>query len=201
MARRTSRVTFPFLKVMNFMTQIFSWLFGLLLVGLSLFVSLETLARKVFNFSFQGADELGGYVLALGGALSFTVALIERGHIRIDLLHDHLPKKMQAILNCLSTILLGLMGAFFAWYCWLVIRDTIEYGSVAPTAWATPMIYPQSLWYACMLGFSAVSVWLAGKAIIALVRRDFDLLNREYQPRGAKEELDDELSDLKRREL
>ena len=74
-----------------------SWLFGLVLIAFALFVSAETVSRKVFNFSFQGADELGGYALAIGGALSFTIALLERGHIRIDLLHDKLGTRAQAV--------------------------------------------------------------------------------------------------------
>ena len=34
-------------------------LFGLIFVALSLLVAVETVARKLFNFSLQGADELG----------------------------------------------------------------------------------------------------------------------------------------------
>ncbi len=184
---------------MNSFTRIVSWLFGSLLIGLSVFVSLETLTRKLFNFSFQGADELGGYVLALGGTLSFTVALLERGHIRIDLLHERLSPLWQAILNWLSALLLGAFGVFLAKYALLVIQDTIEYGSVAPTAWATPMVYPQSIWFACIVLFACTSVWLAIKATQALLSKNFDFLNKEFQPKGAMEELDEELSDLKRR--
>ena len=184
---------------MTSFTRIVSWLFGSLLIGLSVFVSLETLSRKLFNFSFQGADELGGYVLALGGTLSFTVALLERGHIRIDLIHEHLPTTLQAVLNWLSALLLSLFGVFLAKYGLLVIVDTIEYGSVAPTAWATPMVYPQSVWFVCIALFARTTVWLAVKATHALASRNFEYLNTEFQPKGAMEELDEELSDLKRR--
>ena len=81
---------------MDRLGTVLSWVFGGLLVGLSAFVAAETVSRKLFNFSFQGADELGGYVLAIGGALSFTVALIERAHIRIDLIHLRLGQRIGA---------------------------------------------------------------------------------------------------------
>lgn len=179
--------------------QLVSWLFGLLLVALSIFVALETISRKLFNFSFQGADELGGYVLAVGGTLSFTVALVERGHIRIDLVHDRLGPRWQSGLNWLAIVMLAVLGLFLARYCWFVVRDTLEYGSTAPTAWATPMIYPQSVWYISILIFTVTSMWFAAKATRYLVNGETKKLNREFHPKGALEELEDELSDLKQR--
>ena len=176
-----------------------SWLFGLLLVALSLFVALETVSRKLFNHSFQGADELGGYVLAIGGALSFSVALIERGHIRIDLVHEKLGPKTQAVLNWLASVSLAAMGLFLARYCWIVVIDTVEYGSTAPTAWATPMVYPQGVWYGAMLIFTGLSLWMAVSATRLLLKGDIDGLNKEFHTKSAKEELEDELEDLRRR--
>tara|TARA_R110002049_G_scaffold139897_1_gene300655 strand:- start:948 stop:1502 length:555 start_codon:yes stop_codon:yes gene_type:complete len=184
---------------MNKFTRVVSWLFGILLIGLSLFVTAETASRKLFNISFQGADELGGYVLAIGGALSFTVALLERGHIRIDLLYDRMSPLLQAVFNWLAAVVLAVLGVFLARYCWLVIRDTIDYGSTAPTAWATPLIYPQTLWYLCLLTFTLASLLLAFKASRQLFTGKIAQLNATFHPKGAIEELNEELSDLKKR--
>jgi TRAP-type C4-dicarboxylate transport system permease small subunit len=180
---------------------VISWCFGLVLLALSLFVALETISRKLFNFSFQGADELGGYVLAIGGALSFTIALLQRAHIRIDIVHDRLPYRVKSVLNWLSAVSLAGFGVFLGWYCWLVIRDTLEYGSTAPTAWATPMIYPQTIWYLCLLVFSATSVALAWRATRYLLTGNHEALNRDFRPKGVLEELDEELGDIKQRKI
>mgnify|MGYP006194141717 CR=1 FL=1 len=51
-------------------------LFGLIFVALSLVVAVETALRKLFNISLQGADELGGYALAVGATIAFSLALI-----------------------------------------------------------------------------------------------------------------------------
>lgn len=184
---------------MHKVTTVISWLFGLVLLALSLFVAAETISRKVFNFSFQGADELGGYVLAVGGALSFTIALLQRAHIRIDIFHNLLPPVMRAGLNWLSAISLALLGIFLARYCWVVIRDTLQYGSTAPTAWATPMIYPQTVWFVCLLVFSVTSLLLAAQATRHLISGNFDALNEDFQPKGVLEELNDEIEDIKQR--
>jgi len=184
---------------MGVFVKIASWLFGLMLVGLSGFVSLETLARKIFNFSFQGADELGGYVLAVSGSLAFTIAMLERGHIRLDFVHERLPPRVQGVLNWLSCLLLAVLGLFFARYCYTVISETLDYRSTAATLWATPLIYPQSLWYLALLSFSLASLILALKATGDLIRGDTAALNRRFGPKTVREEVDEEVGDFRQR--
>jgi TRAP-type C4-dicarboxylate transport system permease small subunit len=184
---------------MNRLIIVTSWLFGVMLLALSLFVTIETISRKLWNYSFQGADELGGYVLAVGGALSFTIALWERGHVRIDLIHDRLPARMQALLNWLSILLLSGFGLFFAWYGFKVIQDTLAYKSAAATPWATPLIYPQSVWYAALALFALTSAVLLIRATLLLLKGRIADLNAGFHPRGAMEELAEEISDLERR--
>lgn len=176
-----------------------SWLFGLILLGLSVFVALETVSRKLFAYSFQGADELGGYVLAVGGALAFSVALVERGHVRIDFVHEHLPARAQAGLNVLAALTMALLGGFFVRYCYPVVRDTVTYGSTAATPWATPLIYPQALWYGALVVFGALAILRLIQALWILLRGDAAALNRLAGPKSAQEELDEEVSNLRQR--
>jgi TRAP-type C4-dicarboxylate transport system permease small subunit len=174
-------------------------LLGLALVALSIFVSVETVARKLFTFSFEGADEMGGYVLAVGSSLAFVVALVDRAHIRIDVLHARLPGRLQAITNWLAMMSLAALGLFMVYVGRIVIVDTVAYGSTAPTPWATPMIYPQSLWYAALCLFALCAVLLAGRVTWLLFTGRHQQLAREFHPKGAIEELQEELSDLERR--
>ena len=53
-----------------------AWIFGTIFLVLSFIVTIETISRKVFNFSLQGADELGGYSLAIGSTIAFCLALV-----------------------------------------------------------------------------------------------------------------------------
>ena len=181
---------------MNRVVTVLSIAFGYMFLGLSFFVTAETIMRKVFNISFQGADELGGYALAVGSSLAFSIALVRRSHIRIDLLHVHLPPKVQAFLNWLAAFLLGGLGVFLAFFCLKIIRDTLLYRSTAPTPWTTPLIYPQSVWYACLAIFAAIGVWLALRATFLLLAGRVNDLNREFQPKGIVDELNEELQDI-----
>lgn len=184
---------------MDRLAILLSCVFGYMFVALSALVTTETIMRKLFNVSFQGADELGGYALAVGSSLAFSIALIGRSHIRIDLVHQYLPRAVQAVLNWLAIVLMALFGLLLVWVCFKIIQDTLDYGSTAPTPWATPLIYPQGLWYVALVAFGAIATWLALQATAYLVGGKIDELNRDFHPKGAIEELTDEMEDLQRR--
>lgn len=175
-------------------------LFGAIFLVLSVVVAVETLSRKLFNVSLQGADELGGYALAVGSTIAFSLALMGRAHIRVDVFHERFPRRVQAALNWLSVASLAGFGAFIAWVAFKVIGDTLAYGSTAQTPWATPLILPQSVWYAGLLVFALVAVGYALRATLLLANGRLDEINHEFQPKSAKEELKEELDDLAQRQ-
>ena len=170
--------------------------FGGIFLLLSVVVVVETVSRKVFNVSLQGADELGGYALAVGSTIAFSLALMGRNHIRVDVFHEKFPRALQAALNWLSIVSLAVLGLFIAWVAWKVIGDTRQYGSTAQTPWATPLIWPQSVWYAGLAIFALVASGYALRATLLLVSGRIDELNHDFHPKSAKEELKEELEDL-----
>ena len=174
--------------------------FGTVFLTLAVVVTVETLARKLFNVSIQGADELGGYALAVGSTISFSLALMGRNHIRVDVFHEMFPPRVQAFLNWVSIVLLAMLGVFVAVLAFKVIGDTLQYRSTAPTPWATPLIWPQSVWYAGLVTFALVAVGYALRATRLLFAGDLATLNRDFHPKSTKEELKDELEDLSARQ-
>lgn len=174
-------------------------LFGLIFVALSFLVAVETVMRKAFNVSLQGADELGGYSLAVGATIAFSLALMGRSHIRVDVFHDHLPKWLQEVLNWLSVLCLAAFAGLMAYLAWFVIQDSRQYQSVSQTPWATPLVYPQGVWLFGLIMFALVSAGFALRATLLLASGRRDQLNREFGPRSTKDEVDEELEDLKAR--
>lgn len=174
--------------------------FGGIFLTLSVVVAVETISRKLFNVSVQGADELGGYALAVGSTIAFSLALMGRNHIRVDVFHERFPRGMQAALNWLSIVSLAAFGAFIAWIAFKVIGDTLQYGSTAQTPWATPLIWPQGVWYAGLVVFALVAAGYAVRATLLLATHRIDTLNHDFHPKSAKEELKEELDDLAQRQ-
>ena len=185
---------------MKRLETIFANLFGAIFLVLSVIVTIETIARKVFSFSIQGADELGGYALAVGSTLAFSIALIGRNHIRVDVFHERMAPRLQAVLNWLSICLLAVFAAVIVVVSFNVIRDTVAYGSTAQTPWATPLIWPQSVWYAGFVLFVLLTIRYAARATALLFSGRTAALNVEFHPKSAKEELEEELDDLGQRQ-
>lgn len=173
--------------------------FGFGLLALALAVAVETILRKVFNKSLQGVDELGGYVLAVTAALSFAVAVRSRTHIRIDLIHDHLPSALRVVLNALAALSIAVCALAALYMGWIALTDTIQYNATAQTPWATPLKFPQGAWVAALALFAAVAVYEAVRVIGLAATGQSGTIDRSFGPRGAKDELDEELADLKAR--
>ena len=183
-------------RIENALATVFGGIFLLLAVV----VVIETVSRKLFNVSLQGADELGGYALAVGSTIAFSLALMGRNHIRVDVFHEMFPRSFQAFLNWFSIVTLAVLGAFVAWIATKVISDTMQYGSTAQTPWATPLIIPQSVWYAGLVIFALVAIGYAVRATVLLLTSRIDTLNHDFHPKSAKEELKEELDDLAQRQ-
>jgi TRAP-type C4-dicarboxylate transport system permease small subunit len=181
---------------MRTLERIAAWTFGLAFLALGLAVAVETVMRKAFNRSLQGVDELGGYVLAVGAALAFAVALIARAHIRIDVLHERLPRWLRIILNLLALPALAASAAAVLAMALHALSDTIAFSATAQTPWATPLKLPQGAWVAALGVFAAVALLETLALLRLLVRGDLAAIDRRHGPRGAKEELADELADV-----
>jgi len=180
--------------------SVLATVFGSIFLLLSVVVVVETISRKLFNVSIQGADELGGYALAVGSTISFSLALMGRNHIRVDVFHERFGARGQAILNWLSIVALAMLGVFIAWVAFKVLADTLQYRSTAQTPWATPLIVPQSVWYAGLVTFALVAVGYAIRATVLLFAGRLEQLNTDFHPKSTKEELKEELDDLAQRQ-
>jgi TRAP-type C4-dicarboxylate transport system permease small subunit len=187
-------------SVKQHIENVLAWVFGTIFLALAAVVTVETLSRKVFNISLQGADELGGYALAVGSTLAFSLALMGRNHIRVDVFHERFSRRWQAFLNWFSITSIAAFGIFVAWVATKVITDTLQYGSTAQTPWATPLIWPQAVWYAGLVIFALVASGYALRATLLLARRRIETLNTDFHPKSAKEELKEELDDLANRQ-
>lgn len=176
-----------------------SLFFGVLMLALAAAVTLETLVRKIFSVSLGGIDELSGYAIAIGAPLAFAVALLERSHIRINILYLRLGERVRGILDGLSILALGAVAVFLFFFSVMTVKDTQAYQSIAQTPWATPLIYPQALWLLAMAAFALPALWLAIRAVAMMASFDWSGLIRMGGPETVEEELKAELDDLQRR--
>ena len=163
---------------------------GYACLGLSFLIVFEILARKLFNHSLQGVDEIGGYVVAITGTFGMALAAVERAHTRIDVLLLRLPARVQAGLNLLSYTALGLGAAFMGYMGWRTLDDSLSYGSVSSSPLRVPLWIPQSLWMAGLVVFGLSALWMALRGVLAL-RHGLGAADRVLAPPSVVDEIEE----------
>jgi TRAP-type C4-dicarboxylate transport system permease small subunit len=120
---------------------------GAALLLISLIISVEVVLRKVASITFGGADEISGYIFAIGTSWALSYTLLHRAHIRIDVVYNHVSATAKAWLDLLSLLSMGFVGGLIAWYGYGVLERSITLGSRANTPLATSMWIPQAIWF------------------------------------------------------
>lgn len=184
---------------MKRLSHLAGWVFGLGMLGLSLFVTLDVIGRKFFGHSFEGADELGGYILAVGAALTFVVALAEGAHMRIDVLYARMTLALRCVVDLLALASLAAMAGLLVWLGWRTLAESISYHSTAPTPWATPLAWPQTVWLAALALFLFLTLVALGNALSLVLAGRLREANSRFGSSAEKDELEAELADLQRR--
>ena len=171
----------------------FSILGGYILLFLSFLIVFEIIARKLFSYSLQGVDEIGGYVVAITGTFGFAYALVERNHTRIDIILDHVPTGLRNLLNVLAYVLVTAAALFMLRYGYVALSESILFNSRSPTPLQTIMWIPQGMWFGGLVVFSITAVALLVHLAVLQVRdpeRGFHL----YGPPTVQEEVDREMA-------
>lgn len=169
---------------------------GWWLIAFSLASCFEMVSRKLFAFSLQGIDEVGGYTLAVTSAIGFSYTLVTRGHTRVDFLVSKLPVPVRAMLNWLAMATLAALTLFALYRGSNVLSESIEFQSTATTPLQTPMWIPQSLWLLGYALFAILATYLAVHATVLLLKGRLDDLNRAYGPQTLEEEIEAEAGDV-----
>jgi TRAP-type C4-dicarboxylate transport system permease small subunit len=180
-----NRFTSVLHRLIDFTTLACGWW----LLALSVATCVEILGRKFFGFSLQGVDEIGSYTFAIVTGFGFSYALICAGHTRVDFLLGRFPPRVRAALNAAAMLTLAAMALFAAWRAGHVLADSRDLVSTAPTPLATPLWWPQSIWFAAYALFALTAVYAAAHACLLLVKRQWRSLNTRYGPQTLEEEI------------
>lgn len=169
----------------------------LFVVGL---ICIEIIARKLFHVSFQGVDEIGGYVMAILTCTGFAYALVTNAHVRVDLLIARLPRTAQAIANISAMVILACITIFIVMRGANVLQETLEFGSVSTSPLQTPLWIPQSLWLAGLVLFALVAIAYALHGLFLMLTGKTVLANQHYGPPSVLDEVEQEIASMESRE-
>ena len=142
---------------------------GALLLGCAGFVLLDVVLRGIGS-SLGGTDEIAGYAMAVATAWGMAYALLELGHVRIDLLRARSGPRLRAAADLLAMVVLTATVTFVALMSWPVVERSLVNGSRANTPLETPLAWVQIPWFAGWLWFAAVSAILTALAASMVLR-------------------------------
>jgi TRAP-type C4-dicarboxylate transport system permease small subunit len=188
----------PLERIAGPVVRLAALLGGYAILGVAVFVSLEVVLRRAVGISLQGADEFGGYALAAAAAFGFAYTLMQRGHTRIELVLERLPRRFAGGFDVLAMVAIAAMAVFLFWRGWAVMGESIEFRSLSGTPSQTPLWMPQAVWVAGLGLFAVYSVLAALHATWLAVRGSPDL-QRWYGARSLEEEILEEKQSLVQR--
>lgn len=181
------------LRALDQVSVVLALVAGVAVAILAFLIVFDIVARSLFHYSLQGADELGGYTLALTGSLGLAYTLIRRGHPRIDIGFRFFPPRMRQVLHVVALATLTGFALFMSQHAIDEFRGTLAFGTVTSTPLQTPLWVPQIFWVAgvCFFALTAFVMTLHGVVLIASGRgAEAETL---YGPLTVEEELEEYL--------
>jgi TRAP-type C4-dicarboxylate transport system permease small subunit len=151
---------------------------GTLLLASSVLVIVEIILRKFFGTSIQGVDELSSYAMALSFAWAMPFAILDRAHIRIDVVHAILPERMRAWFDLGSAVVFFLYMALLSYFCVVLAWASYSDGTRSDGLLAIPIAIPQWIWALGLVASLLVLVFLTIKAARALLASDYPTVAR-----------------------
>jgi TRAP-type C4-dicarboxylate transport system permease small subunit len=168
--------TFWPLRVVRLLVRVntgIALLCGLALLATVGLVLAEIGLRQIVGRGLGGSDEIAGYVMAGVAAWGFSYALVERAHVRIDVLTGRLPPAGRSAFDFLALLSLLSVSAIVTWYAWIVLSRSFLRSSRANTPLETPLWIPQSVWFGGWAWLTLVTACLVLCLVALILRRRF----------------------------
>ena len=101
--------------------------FYVMLVG-TMFI--EVIRREVFSYSSIWGEEIVRYSFIYLAWVGAAAAVKERGHIRIDVIMNYVPKTVKTLLYILGDIVMLIVALVALYWSWETVSVSWKFGSV-----------------------------------------------------------------------
>ena len=98
------------------------------LAAMMFLTALDVALRYVFSRPLPGAFEVVEYMMAILVPFALVFTAHSKAHIGVDLVIEHLPKRAQAIINAMTTLLTFGLFVFMAWQSYHYIIEQYHSG-------------------------------------------------------------------------
>ncbi len=172
---------------------------GVLLLGAALLVAVEVICRYTRILTFSFGTELSTYALAIGATWSLAYAVVERAHVRVDVVSRRFPELPRAFFDVLAMAALVIVGALLTFGALEMTQTSWGLSAKANTTLGTPIALPQGAWTFGLLWFTFVAAYRMVCAGLALCRGDFAETFRIAASPSVDDEIDEAISETEQR--
>lgn len=131
------------------------------------YIVLDIVLRRA-GMPLRGGEDIAGYAMAIATSWGMAYALMEMGHVRIDILRSRFVGRLRATLDLIALVALAGTVSMIALRAWPVLERSILNGSRSNSAMQTPLAWVQAPWFAGWVWFALVS-WLVFLCALWLV--------------------------------
>ena len=161
------------LRAFDVATKITRWLAILAAVCMAILMIVnftDIIGTKFFLRSVPGALDMSEELMVFLTLLPIAYIALERGHIRITLLEEHLPSAVRSVLQIVQYVIAMLIIGFMTWRVFVQFQKTIEV--VQLKEGIDLPIWPANLAVVIAFGFLAL-VWmlLLAKTLVVGIKR------------------------------
>lgn len=146
-----------------------------LMITVALILS-EVLGRRIAVFRIGGADEIAGYVMAGIATWGFSYALVERAHVRIDLVHAKLPAPGRALFDVIAMASVLCVALLVSYYAYDVLAKSVARGSRSNTPMSIQLWIPQVIWFGGWAWMALTSAVMLGCSVTLALARQWNLV-------------------------
>jgi C4-dicarboxylate transporter DctQ subunit len=111
---------------------------AILIVGLTFIVGADITLRYCFAMPLGWVKEISEYILVFLGFLVAPWILKQEGHVKMDLVLNHLSPKSQRIVNIITSVISMMVVLTVAWFSLRVIVDFYRTDLLTPSVLELP---------------------------------------------------------------
>jgi TRAP-type transport system small permease protein len=149
------------------------WASEAALITMLLVIGVDIFTRYLLNFSFEVADELGGYMLVVMTFVSLSVCQVNNAFHQVELVQARLSPRWRALSAAIFDVLSFGFACILLWHLVKLEISSYRFGERAPTYLETPLWIPRM---AMAIGVAALTFSIV-RTFLAHVRR-FRTLSR-----------------------
>jgi TRAP-type C4-dicarboxylate transport system permease small subunit len=98
------------------------------LFGIMILTGLDVCFRYIFNSPITGSFEMIEFMLPIVIAFGLAYCALEKGHVQVELVTSKLPRRPQALMNCIACLVFFGLFLLITWQSWIRAKGMMDAG-------------------------------------------------------------------------